>query len=365
MKKKTLLITGASLGLAVLASAALMLTGVIASPFSTRHGPPQQDSVIDETQRAEVVANLIANLDRFYIFPDKAAQMTARLRVRQQAGDYQQITSAEAFAATLSDDLQAIADDRHLRVGYSHALLPEVDDQAPVAATAEELAELRRVNFGVHAVDRLEYNIGYIDLRAFAPPDLVASRLAAAMTLLGDTRALIIDLRANQGGDPETVALLASYLFDKRTHLNDIQHRDGDRKQEFWTRDQVSGPRYGRTRKVYVLIGHDTFSAGEDFAYALKNLKRATLIGEATGGGAHPGEIRRLNPHFGVFVSSGRAVSPITNSNWEGVGVTPDVAIDADKALEQAQTLILTDFLATEKDELWRGLLKESLADLD
>jgi C-terminal processing protease CtpA/Prc len=185
------------------------------------------------------------------------------------------------------------------------------------------------------------------------------------MSLLGDTDALVIDLRTNFGGDPATVALFASYLFDERTRLNDIYYRSTDKTTQYWTSNTLAGPKYGSTKKVYLLVSHDTFSAGEDFAYALKNLKRATLIGATTGGGAHPTSARRLTDNFAVIVPNGRSLSPITQTNWEGVGVSPDIAMDPKRALEKAQSLFLTEKLAAEKDEGQRKRIQERLAELD
>jgi C-terminal processing protease CtpA/Prc len=220
----------------------------------------------------------------------------------------------------------------------------------------------RRLNFGIESVQRLDFNLGYLDLRAFAPPKLSASKLAAAMTLLADTDALVIDLRNNGGGDPQTVALLASYLFDSRTHLNDIYDRGKDATTQMWTPDEHAGPTYGGKKKVYLLVSHDTFSAGEDFSYALKNLQRATLIGAATGGGAHPGTGRRLNDHFAANIPTGRSISPITHTDWEGIGVAPDIAIDPERALEKAQVLYMTDLLQSERDEGRRQRISQRIA---
>ncbi len=184
------------------------------------------------------------------------------------------------------------------------------------------------------------------------------------MALLADTKALIIDLRQCGGGDPETVMLLASYLYDKPTHLNDIYWRDGKRTDERWTAGDVPGKKYGGARKVYLLTSEDTFSAGEDFAYALKNNGRATLVGETTGGGAHPGNPRRLSAHFMMFVPNGRSINPITHTDWEGVGVTPNVKTSAKNALDVAQIAILNELIINETDAHWKERLQQRIAEL-
>ena len=175
----------------------------------------------------------------------------------------------------------------------------------------------------------------------------------------------MIDLRKNGGGDPATVALLASYLFDQRTHLNDIYDRPKDATTEYWTSDTLAGRKYGGGKKVYVLVSKYTFSGGEDLAYTLQALKRATIIGATTGGGAHPVTAQRLGDHFAAMVPLARAINPITKTNWEGVGVAPDVAVDPDKALEKAKALYYADLLKSEKHEGRRRMISEKLAELE
>jgi hypothetical protein len=328
---------------------------VLLPAFGQGHnGPLQKDMKIDQATRVEVIEAVIANLNQRYVFPEKAAAMEKQLRLELKNGDYDDVTSAEKLANDLSESLQRQTQDKHLGLRYFEKEQPlQNAEQELLAKKKEEQSEDIRLNYGVHNVDRLPYNIGYLDLHVFAESPKVAERLAAAMTLLGDTRALIIDLRKNGGGSPDTVALLASYFHDKRTHLNDIYQREGNVTTEMWTHENVAGKKYGEKRKVYLLTSADTFSAAEDFAYAMKNNKRATIIGEVTGGGAHPGDIHRLNAHFMMFVPSGRSISPITKTDWEVVGVQPDIKVSADDALATAQLLILKDFLKTEKDPMW------------
>jgi hypothetical protein len=339
---------------------------VVWSSFAGHRGPPQKDMIIDAATRKTVIDTLVADLDKYYVFPDKAKQFGAYLRSRQQSGAYESVTSAEKFADLLTSDLQSVGKDGHLEVRYGDDGFPELgkDGTPSLESQARDLANEKRHNFGLESVGRLPCNIGYLDLRAFAQPERAKGRLAAAMTLLGDTRALIIDLRRNHGGEAETVALLASYLFDNRTHLNDIYERETDRTDPMWTSDSVDGPRYGTARKVYLVTSNDTFSAGEDFSYALKNLKRATLVGETTGGGAHPGQPRRLAEHFAAFVPSGRSISPITHTDWEGVGVSPDIKASAKNALDVAHMQALKDALTDEKDPEIKELLTECVDDL-
>ena len=172
---------------------------------------------------------------------------------------------------------------------------------------------------------------------------------------------MIIDLRNCRGGDPDTVAFISSYLFgEEPIHLNSLYWREEDITQHYWTLPHVPGRRFS-DKPVYVLIGKDTFSGGEEFAYNIKTLRRATLVGEATGGGAHPGSAYRLHPHFEVFIPNGRAINPITGTNWEGTGVTPDVPAPQEQAFEVAYAMALKSIIENLAEEESRpfNLLKE------
>jgi C-terminal processing protease CtpA/Prc len=197
-----------------------------------------------------------------------------------------------------------------------------------------------RQNFGVEKVEHLGPGVGYLKMEAFAPPFLSADRIAGAMDKLADTDALIIDVRGGNGGHPAGVALLVSYFVDQRTRLNDLWSRDTGKSTEFWTEDRLEGKRYGSRKPVVILVDRETKSGTEDFAYTMQALKRATVVGTRTWGGAHPGRPWRLGDHFIAGVPDARSVSPITHSNWEGVGVIPDVEAAPGDALKVAQELL-------------------------
>jgi C-terminal processing protease CtpA/Prc len=245
-------------------------------------------------------------------------------------------------------------------VRYSYEPIPERKQRTE--PTEEEKARYvrnnRLVNFGFEKLERMQGNIGYIDLRGFSDPEAGIETVSAAMNFLSNTDALIFDLRMNGGGDPAMVALISSYLFgDKPVHLNDLYWRKGDKTEEFWTKPAAAAKKYDKD--VYVLTSKRTFSGAEEFSYNLKNLKRATIIGETTGGGAHPGGMVRLNEHFGVFIPTGRAISPITKTNWEGTGVEPDVKVPKELALKVAYVSALTKVIEKTPEEGRRKALKE------
>ncbi len=324
-------------------------------------GPP--DLPLDAATRAAVVEQLAHELDTRYVDVARGAALARTLRARLQARAYNAIASSTALADRLNAELEVDSHDKHLHVDYSPDVFPlAIADAKPDPEQAAfELAQIKRVNYGFDDIQRLPFNIGYFKLDLLMPGEGTEARLAAAMTLLQDTHALIIDLRENHGGDPATVALVCSYLFDHRTHLNDIWHRAGARTDEAWTSDKIAGPRYGAQREIVVLTSHETFSAGEDLAYALKTLHRATLVGEATGGGAHPGDMHRLGEHFAAFIPDSRSISPITHADWEGTGVAPDVPVTRDKALVEARKHLMRSFAAAEKNPRAKAHLQDEI----
>ena len=355
-----------SLRLAALATAVVLGAGGIAL-FAMRppSEPPQKDMVVDKATRAETVEAAAAQLEHAYVYPDKGAALAGTLRDKLRHGGYEGIASAEELAKTLTGDLQRDSHDRHLEVRYFEQQVPVASAQREAEQSAEELEHGQFFNFGFENVDRLKGDLGYIELRSFSRPAQAASRIESAMGLLADTQGLIIDLRRCEGGDPDTVMLFASYLFDKPTHLNDIVMRDEPHPEERWTTATVPGRRYGQSRPVYLLTSDETFSGCEDFAYGLKYAGRATIVGETTGGGAHPGSPQRLGAHFEMFVPAGRSLNPVTHTDWEGVGVKPDVATSAKASLDTAQLTILKRLLAAETDPRKTQRYKSRLAELE
>ena len=326
----------------------------------------QADMPMTAASRQQLLDSLIKEVNNSYVFPDLAKKVDLFLREQQQRGAYRTITSAQQLSEALTRDLQGVTKDKHLRVMYSEKAIPlnKPDGRRTPEEVASQLARMRYGNFGVEKIEHLPFNIGYLELAGFAPANDAANTLAAAMAVLAHTDALIIDLRKNGGGDAATVALLAGYLFDTRAHLNDFYDRKGSRTEQRCTSEVMPALRYGVQKDVYILTSKDTFSAAEDFTYALKNMKRVTVVGETTGGGANAGDDFRLLPNFSAFVPYSRVISPITQTNWEAVGVTPDVGVSADDALKTAQAAILKKMATAEKDSARLGRLKDRIVEV-
>lgn len=334
-----------------------------------QQAPP--DKPIDAATKAQVVDILLKELNDGYVFPEVAKRMETDVRSRIAAKEYEAVTSSRAFAEKLTADLQAVSKDKHLRVRFSAEPIPaRTQRNEPSPEERERGAWMnKRINFGFEKVERLNGNIGYIDLRGFNDHEAGAETVAAAMAFLQNTEAIIFDLRQNGGGNPFMIALISSYLFgDKPVHLNDMYWRKSGKTDEFWTKPEQAKLKFPN-KDIYVLTSNYSFSGAEEFTYNLKNLKRATIIGETTGGGAHPGGMVRLSDHLGVFIPVGRAINPISKTNWEGTGVEPDIKLPKEQALKTAYLMALKKSLGNIKDEQVKngvnGLIEQTQKELD
>ncbi|MCA1860412.1 S41 family peptidase [Janthinobacterium sp. HSC-3S05] len=322
----------------------LTVTGAIAAT------PPMAPTVeVNREVRLEVIDTLIAKLNAHYVFPDKAKQVELVLRQHLREGKYDRVTDGQQLAKQLFDDIDGVIHDKHMFIDVSAHPVPPDDAMPPPPQTRAEWekqvppAVLERVlasNLGVEKVDHLSPNIGYLEISSFGPVFLVSDKFAAAMNKVANTDGLIIDLRNNGGGGEDSVALLISYLVDGRTRLNDIWERATGITTQYWTQDKLDGKRYGGKKPVLILAGPDTKSAAESFAYQMQALKRAKVIGERTWGGANASRPYRLSEHFAIFIPSKRPINSMTHTNWEGTGVTPDVATKVNDALAAAKVLM-------------------------
>jgi hypothetical protein len=328
--------------------------------FCVQAQSEQPDKQIDSNERNQVIDYVLKRLDAEYVFPDVARKVEDLIRERQRSGAYNGITSARTLGITLTEELRAAAKDQHLGVRYWPApATPQPpastpNSQAQKDSSADKIHELQWINYGLWGAERLPGNVGYIDVKSFYEIDnLETQTVAAAMTFISNTDALIIDVRENEGGKPEMVALLISYLLGANpVHLTDVYCRvpvegvceEGNHTTEYWTSREVSGKRY-LERPVYVLTSRHSFSAAEEFAYDLQVLKRATIVGEATGGGANPGTMYRFMNDYQFFVPQARAINATTKTNWDGAGVKPDIPAPADRALQVAHLNTLKSLL--------------------
>jgi uncharacterized protein (TIGR03435 family) len=300
--------------------------------------------------RDRMLQTLEDQVTRQYTFPDVADKMAAVLNDHASSGKYDSLQSPSTLASTLTEDLREVSHDRHIRVGYSAipAKLSVERDAGTPPAEPDGRNRRDSRNFGFEKVERLAGNVGYVEFRIFADARQAGPVAAAAMGFVANTDALIIDIRQNGGGSPDMVELMCSYLFPagRRVHLNDLAGRDPKNVTQHWTLPYLPGPNFG-DRDIYVLTSRNTFSGAEEFAYNLQTQKRATIVGEVTGGGANPGGTVALPGGFNVFIPRGHAINPVTKTNWEGVGVKPEVEIAADLALKTTHLMALRKLAAS------------------
>ncbi len=318
--------------------------------FGLRALPPgvvPVDVKLDAALRQKVIDEISADLLEFYIDAPLAQKMKDAIEAHNSAGDYNAIADGDAFAARLAHDLADVSHDKHLRVDFNPFKMPPPAPPKP-EDEARFHEEMEHENCAFDKVEILPSNVGYIKFDGFMDASFCGATVNAAMSFVAHTDALIFDIRQNGGGQPAMVTLIASYLFDHPTHLIDIYNRKEDSTTQNWTLSYLPGPRMTR-QPVYVLTSHGTFSGAEEFAFDLKNQKRATIVGETTGGGAHPVSGHPVADYFMVGVPFAKSLDPVTKTNWEGTGVEPDVKVSAEEALATAEKLAGEKLEATRK----------------
>jgi retinol-binding protein 3 len=318
---------------------------------------------ISEQTKNEVLDSLLRKLNDFYVFPDTVIKIEKTIRLYKKKGYYSKIKDSKTFADTLTNQLLRITHDKHLSVSFNE------EDEAPIQTSVEDEKEKAKnfqrfkiqKNFGFAKIDILDGNIGYLKIEAFFPVNDAAQTATAALNYLANTDALIIDLRPNHGGEPEMVQFLASHFFDTTPiHLNDLYWRENNKTIQYWTLPNISAKRY-LDKSIYILTNEETFSAGEEFTYDLQALKRATVIGKTTGGGANPGSEVILKGQFVAFIPNGRAINPVTKTNWEGTGVKPDFEILEKDALVETQIIALKKLIETTADKKTKDYFQKNL----
>lgn len=289
------------------------------------------------SERRTAVERAAELLESNYVYPDRGRALAEHLR-REVKKAWVSAGAPEEFARVFTQKLRSLSADGHFHIDFHPGGATVTAERAFGAAEFEKYYG-EAVNHGFEQVGRFEGNVGYLDLRVFAPPAMGGDMAVAAMTLLAQSSALIIDLRRNGGGDGALGLLIAGYLLKGAQPMSGTYDRPSDRLTPSATPVWVPGRRFGAEKPVYVLISKHTFSAAEAFAYDLQALKRVTVVGEPSGGGAHPFVYRSISEHYVLSLPEGRSINPITGKDWQGVGVLPDVRVTAEDALEEALRL--------------------------
>src|ERR1700722_10263420 len=310
--------------------------------FGLRALPPGavlENVTIDAAQRKKLIDGVGSELKEYYVDPALAQKMADAINAHEAKGDYNAISDGDALAARLTTDLQDVSHDKHLRVDFNPFKMPPRTEPTP-EDEARFHQQMEHDNCAFDKVEILPNNIGYVKFDGFMDASFCGPTVVAAMGFVAHTDAIIFDLRQNGGGQPAMVTLIASYLFDRPTHLIDIYNRKEDSTTQNWTLSYLPGPRLTK-QPVFVLTSKRTFSGAEEFAFDLKNQKRATIVGETTGGGAHPVSGHTVADYFTIGVPYAKSLDPATRTNWEGTGVEPDVKVPAADALTTAEKLAM------------------------
>lgn len=312
----------------------------------------QTSTKLTEKQKNEVVEDVCRLLKEYYVFPDTAAKYVSYLMKQQKAGAYKRTNDPTVFSDLINRDLNSVHKDGHLQTQYNPSFADQLMKPVDNSVVEEDpFKKIRAANFGLTKVEILNGNIGYLNLSRFWADDVYGKEtVRAALKFLSNSNAIIIDLRNCGGGSPKTVSLICGYFLKEKTHLNDSYDRAANFTTEYWTTPDTSLKSLFEI-PLYVLTSNGTFSASEEFCYDLQVLKRAKIVGEKTGGGAHNTFEQPVKHGFVIYIPYGRAINPITKTNWEGVGITPDISSLASKALEAAEMDVFKTLMNASKSE--------------
>lgn len=312
---------------------------------------------LTELSKKQIIDSLTQKLEEFYIRPNAVGDIKKKLNENYKKGLYKDIVKPNEFGSKLSADLIEVSKDLHFGVRYdpewTEDQLKKEDKEVQKKIKAEELAEAKKKNFGFQQVRILEGNVGYLKFDYFEDPAIGSETAASAMQFLSTTDALIIDLRQNNGGAMEMGQFLTSYFYSgKELPLYKYYYTEKNRKKverEMWLLPSVPGKRLEDV-DIYILTSGLTFSAAEWMSYSLQNLKRVTIVGEKTAGGAHPIDRKVLPNGFSVNIPFGEVKDPITNLDFEGKGVLPDVLCKSEEAVNTSHILALQKLSAKNKN---------------
>lgn len=309
-------------------------------PISERQQGVVQSSAspgatLDAGSRHRIISNAIASIKQHHIDALEAQKAADALRAHEKQGDDDSATNALKFSRLATRQMREATGDHELELLYSGNVIPERPPGPPPPLPAAYRDEMRRVNCFFERVEILPDNVGYLKLNGFPDASVCGPTATAAMATLNGANALIFDLRDNRGGFPNMVSQIEAYLF---YHPEYLYCPLENTSAESWTHSPVAGNKLAN-KPVYVLTSPRTISAAEEFTYNLKMLKRATLVGESTAGGAHAANLHSIGDNFYVATVEVRAINPYSKSDWNGTGVEPDIKVNAPDALKAALKL--------------------------
>jgi len=353
----------------VTAFVALLAVLGLARAASAQFVRPGQLPEIDGEIRTAVVDSITAAIDSIYVLEEPARRIVAGLRANLAAGAYDELTDPLEFANRLYEDAQAINHDGHFQI---EAMLP-LDPAVVAADLDDDPADVERrirmrtaKNYGFRKAEILPGGVGYLRFDKFGSDDDAFAAAAAAMNFVSNSNAVILDLRYNDGGSDSMIRFICGYLFTENRHLINFDIRAEGKTVQSYSADYVPGRRLTE-QPVYILTSGSTLSAAEEFTFDLRNLERATVVGDTTGGAGHTVQSKSFEFdgfRLRIWLPHGRAYNPENNEGWEGVGVVPHIAVPAEQALEAAYADALRGLIEAEEDERYRSQLEWALLDV-
>lgn len=312
----------------------LLFTVALTVLFLTQSCSSQSEKETDGKRVENIIDSISGLLNQYYVFPDVAKKIEVQLKAEFTKGSFNSIKSDEDLAEKIHLEMESIAKDLHLRFWVAGNSIPSVLNRKRNANyNYQNVSDIQE--FGFLRTGKMDNDIGYLEIFGFPPINSSKESIDAAMKCLTDSKVLIIDVRRNGGGMPEAIRYICSYFFEEPTHINSIYWRYLDKMEDFITLKEVSGRKMSDI-PILVLTSSNTVSGGEEFAYNIQTQKRGVLIGEVTAGGANPCDVINFDK-FRISIPTGRAINPITKTNWEGTGVKPDYETEASEALELAR----------------------------
>jgi hypothetical protein len=296
-----------------------------------------QQKKITEKFKKETVLKIDSLLQKNYIFPEKAKLIGAHLKGAYRDGKFKKYELLDSFSTALTKEVRFINDDKHL--GIKPIFVPTKEkiesNQDSYEIYLHNLTDNRKLANGFREVKIIDGNIGYLNFNFFIHE--TNQTIDSYLYLLEKTDAIIIDLRTNGGGSPKTVQYLCSYFLKAPLLLNTLYFRKDNYTEEFWVKE-VNGKKRLDV-PLFIITGAKTFSGAEEFSYNMQTQKRATLVGETTGGGANPAESFEINSLLEIFIPTGTGINPVTKTNWEGIGVIPEYKTTKDMAYDKTLEL--------------------------
>ncbi len=304
----------------------------------------ENSNLLTKNEIQLLIENICSLLRKKYIYPEVAEQICNIITEKCNSDKYS--CNPSYLANQLLTDVQSIKNDGHLRVVFNDKAVQNLINQTKKIDDRQYLEDKRLINYGFKKVEVLDGNVGYLDIRCFVEPEYAGDTAAAAMKYLSNVDALIIDLRNSRGGSPSMVHLLCSYLFPSNPpiHLNTFYNKENNHYSHSYTLPYLPGKRLVDI-DIYMLISKITWSAAEELCYNLKHLNRATLIGETTKGGAHPCKWHNISNQFAISIPFGKAINPITKTNWQRCGVEPHIKMTGENVLDNVHKLALEKLL--------------------